>query len=206
MQKTAAPVPAFIPGLATSATQGISRVQPQAMPYGLTAQLLRIMRLTTLFILAACLSVSASTSSQTITLKGKDVPMKKIFAAIEEQTGYVVFYNQGLLANTHPVTVSASAMPLDQFMDMVLKNQPLLFMISDKTIVLSEKIIISKPPAEPALPPVDISGTIRNAAGDPLADVSITIKGSSTGTTTERFFHHEQYSGRCHIADFHRGI
>ncbi|QEC43276.1 SusC/RagA family TonB-linked outer membrane protein [Pseudobacter ginsenosidimutans] len=184
MQKTAAPAPAFIPGLATSATPGISRVQPQAMSYGLTAQLLRIMRLTTLFILAACLSVSASTSSQTITLKGKDLPMKKIFASIEEQTGYVVFYNQGLLANTHPVTVSALSMPLDKFMDMVLKDQPLLFMISDKTIVLSEKIIIPKPVPDPVLPPVDISGTIRNAAGDPLADVSITIKGSSTGTTT----------------------
>jgi TonB-linked SusC/RagA family outer membrane protein len=184
MQKTAAPVPVFIPGLALSVRQNIYPVHIQAMSSGLTAQLLRIMRLTTLFILTACLTVSASTSSQTVTLKGKDIPMKKIFAAIEEQTGFVVFYNQGLLANINPVTVSAASMPLQHFMELILKDQPLRFMISDKTIVLSEKIITTKLLPETVIPPVDISGSVRNAAGDPLADVSITIKGSSSGTVT----------------------
>ncbi len=58
-------------------------------------------------------------------------------------------------------------------------------MISDRTIVLlREDHHQQNHCTQAVIPPVDISGSIRNAAGDPLADVSITLKGSSTGTVT----------------------
>ena len=50
-----------------------------------TKKLLRVMRLTAIILLAACLQVSARTQGQTVTLKVKDAPMKTVFKEIQKQ-------------------------------------------------------------------------------------------------------------------------
>ncbi|MRG47930.1 SusC/RagA family TonB-linked outer membrane protein [Chitinophaga sp. SYP-B3965] len=159
----------------------------QPPKFRLSAQMLRIMRLTSFFLLTICLHISAKSSSQTVTLSGKDVPLEKVFSAIKKQTGYVVFYNRGLLNNSTPVTLTVNNMPLTDFMTVALKDQPLDFIINGKTITLSERrsLVIPVPQAPlvgPALVPV--SGIIRNSSGVPLEGVSIRVNGSKTGTRT----------------------
>ena len=55
---------------------------------------LLIMKLTTVLLMAGLLQVQAAGYSQTITLAGKDMPLKEVFAVIKRQTGYVAFYNK----------------------------------------------------------------------------------------------------------------
>ncbi len=136
------------------------------------------------FLLICGVHVSASTFSQTVTLTGKEMPLKDIFAAIEKQTGYVVFSNRGDLNSTLPQTVTAYNMPLIQFLDLILKDQPLDYSIAKKTIMLSRKAV---PPAA-ALPDIRdilVRGLITDGQGKPLPGVSVRLKGTSLGTVSD---------------------
>src|ERR1044072_1343019 len=58
---------------------------------------LRVMKLSTIIVLAACLQVSASSYSQTVTYTCRNESLVNVFKAIKQQTGYVVFYDQGMV-------------------------------------------------------------------------------------------------------------
>ncbi len=85
----------------------------------------KAMKLTFILLFTAFLGVHASVRSQTVTFSGQRADLRKVASVIEEQTGYVVFYNIGLLKNAKPVTIHAQDMPLDVFLGKVLQQQSL---------------------------------------------------------------------------------
>src|SRR5882724_2609968 len=107
------------------------------------------MKLTFLFLTVVFLHVSATARSQTVSLNEKGVSLKRIFTVIEQQTGFVVFYNKEHLRNTVAVSVNVSNMPLKDLLGMVLQHQPLTYEISQKNILIRKK---PDPPAAPATP------------------------------------------------------
>lgn len=151
---------------------------------------LLVMKLTIFLLTAALCNVHASGVSQSMSFSGKDQPLLKIFSAVKRQTGFSVFYNKGLLAKSKHVSISAHNMPLTEFLEAVLKDQSLNFLIEDKTIVLSEKSPVAasvksmfSEQAALAVPP-KVSGVIRNEKGELLSGVSIRLKGASIGTAS----------------------
>lgn len=150
---------------------------------------LLVMKLTILFLTAAFLNVYASGVSQTITLSGKNVELKKVFTAIKKQTGYVVFYNHSDLNGTSPVTLSVYDMPLRDFLDIMLKEQPLNYKIEDKTIMLYKRMVFDeKIPVHEETRDVVVNiirGKVTNSQGEPLRGVSVVVKGTTTGTSTD---------------------
>ncbi|MFT3827436.1 MAG: SusC/RagA family TonB-linked outer membrane protein [Chitinophagaceae bacterium] len=146
------------------------------------------MRLMTVFLLTLCLHVSANTFSQNITLTGKNLSLKSIFDSIKKQSGYVVFGNRDLLQSTHSVSVSVQNMPLESFLLLILKDQPLQYNISGKTILLSRKTTAVQTVATPGKEDVsltgDVKGRITDSTGAGLPGLSITIKGSGLTTVT----------------------
>ncbi len=157
----------------------------------LPAKMLRIMKLTTILMLLFCLHLSARTSSQTISLTGKDLPLKTIFTAIERQTGYLVWGKAEFLEHARPVTISVRDMPLNNFLALVLDDQPFTWKISDNTIILSEKagvVIGITPYRAPVAAPVSytIAGFLQNVeTKEPISGASITFKGSAIGVSTD---------------------
>lgn len=149
---------------------------------------LLVMKLTFILLVVAFLGARASGLSQSITFSGKNVSMKQVFAAIKKQTGYVVFTSDDILAGTKPVSLSVYNMPLTDFMDTLLKEQPLAFRVEEKTIVLTKK------EQQPFLYPIavkknilafPIKGRILGEDGQPLVGASIKIKGSTTGVSSD---------------------
>ena len=155
-------------------------------------QIVRIVKLSFVLLTAAFLHVQAIGLSQSVTLSGKNLDMKHVFAAIRQQTGYVVFYRKGLLADSKPISVSVHDMPLTEFLDLTLKNQPYTYLILDKTISLSRKpepmiapVAVhadTAAPNAPHLPPV--VGRILDADGNPLIGASVNIKNTTTSAMT----------------------
>ena len=165
-------------------------MQKTAIGRGNISKTLFAMKLTIILLTAAFIQVQASGVAQTVSVKGRLLPMKKIIMAIEGQTDYVVFCNRDVMAMTKPVSVSATQMPLTDLLKIVLKDQPVDFLIKDKTIVLYEK---KAPPL--VTPPgvgdsvetlyLPITGVIRGAEGQPLAGASVTVKGGGASTVTK---------------------
>ena len=173
-------------------------------------QMLRIMKLSTIFILVAIMQVSAKGYSQNVTLNETNSNLDKVFTEIRKQTGYDFLYNTRLLKNTVPVTVKAKNSSLENVLEQVFKNQPLTYTITENTIILkrkdersaerlnqfalvsgardvnalnSAKGIVSKYSIEQKR--VDIRGKVIDATGEALIGVSVRVKGTETGASTD---------------------
>lgn len=127
----------------------------------------------------------ASGSAQLISVSGKGMALPRIFSAIRQQTGYVVFYNKQLLAGTKPVDLSVSDISLHDFLDTLFKNQPLEYMIQDKTIFLSPKQPSSVPEAGmPVLLQLPVAGQVLDEDNNPVIGVSVRVIAQKKGTVS----------------------
>ncbi len=78
-----------------------------------------------------------SGTAQKVSYSARGASLKQAFSAVEKQTGYVVFANEQFFKAAGPVSVKAENMPLQDFLNALLKDQPLEYVIQGKTIVLS---------------------------------------------------------------------
>ncbi|WP_165798500.1 SusC/RagA family TonB-linked outer membrane protein [Chitinophaga costaii] len=142
------------------------------------------MRFTTALLLAICLHVSAASFSQSITFSGRAVPMEKVFAAIKQQTGFVVWGKSTLLKQAGAVSVSVQNMPLTGFLDLLLKDQPISYKIAGNTIMLYSKTAPLAPTEE--APPANgpVTGHVTDSTGIPLIGATIMVVGSQQSTIT----------------------
>lgn len=147
---------------------------------------LLIMKLTVVFLLAACLQVSAHSYAQRITLSAKNARMEDVFKKIRKQTGFVFLYTTQMLANTSEVSIDVKNAPVEQVLALCFNKQPVTYTLVDKTIIVKtiDKIVTPEQPVK-EIQRTEIKGHVTDDKGLPLAGVSITIKGESGGITTD---------------------
>lgn len=139
------------------------------------------LRFTFLFFMAALLQVSASGFAQSITLNENDAPLEKILAALKKQSGYNFLYNTPMLAEARPISIAVRNLPLEEALKLCFKDQPLDYTIKKKTIIIKQKAIMPPAPAQA----ITVKGKVTNENNEPLPGVSIGIKGTGKGTTTD---------------------
>lgn len=136
------------------------------------------MKLTSLLIVAVIMMTPGKVRAQTgLTLTTRNERLEKIFEAVEKQTDYVFFYDQKILENARLVTINAVNMPLDKFLEAVLKDQSLTFSIRNKTIIISrtsQDPPVSIAPQSVHSTPLVIRGKVINETGEPLAGATVT--------------------------------
>jgi len=142
------------------------------------------MRVLMACLLIACLHVSASGYSQDkITLNLKSVELRKAFIAIEKKTDYRFLFNESLIAHKPKIDIQVTEMPITDVLDQLLVNTGISYK------VLENKLVVLKDNSEQAslanLVDIRVSGRVTTASGDPLAGVSISVKGTRAGTTTD---------------------
>jgi TonB-linked SusC/RagA family outer membrane protein len=133
-----------------------------------------------------CIFVCVQASAQSVSLSAKNMALKKVFSEIKKQTNYTVFSRKEFFHDAKPVTVSVQQMPLVDFLDLVMKDQPLQYRINAKEIILSRKTVTAAVPQQevPAnntpvsSDPVTVTGRVYDAEGLPLAGASISIRNS----------------------------
>src|SRR5579872_6667810 len=92
---------------------------------GRRTKTLLIMNLTAILLTVTCLQVGAVGFSQNITLSERHVPLQKVFKSIEDQTGYVFFFNYAWLRHARKVSVEARNASLMEALELCFKDQPL---------------------------------------------------------------------------------
>ncbi|WP_432712373.1 SusC/RagA family TonB-linked outer membrane protein [Pedobacter sp.] len=149
--------------------------------------LTRVMKIIMLLLFAGLTTVSASSFSQQITLKGKNIPFSAVIEAIRNQSGYTVFGTKKLLASSKPVSIDVKNIPLKEFMEKVLQNQSIGYEIEDKTISLFGTLpdphteVSTSATAQQQI----LTGLVRDAETRlPLEGVTVLLKGSNLRTQT----------------------
>lgn len=148
-----------------------------------------VMKLTAILLLLGCLHVTAAGIAQKVSITQEKEPLKKIFAQIKKQTGYVFFYNARLLENAKPVTIAVHNADMKEVLDQCFKDQPLTYRIVNRTIVISAKPQELSPPiAADTIPRLlTVTGNIiEDSTNQPIAGANITVKGSKTGVVSDR--------------------
>ena len=152
------------------------RVMPFYRPYGsrLSAKIMLVMKLTIVLMTIAFMGVYASGRSQSVTMSGNNIPLEKTFSTIRTQTGYLVFCDRELLSEAAPVSIAATNMPLNQFLEQIFKNQSLQYLIREQTIFVSKKVKL--PGVPEVLSTVPVQGTVHEENGYPLEGATVKVK------------------------------
>jgi len=140
------------------------------------------MKITAFFILAACLHVSAHGYAQKkITLAVHEVPLEKVFKEIQKQSGYSFWYKTQQLDKATRITLNLKDATLQEVLAKCFENQPYEYVIVEQTVVIRPR----EPAADDANPLAVIKGKVTTAAGKPLGGVSVFVKSTKKGTTTD---------------------
>ncbi|WP_236972902.1 TonB-dependent receptor [Membranihabitans marinus] len=141
--------------------------------------------------------VFAAQDTEKITLSFKDVTLKTVFDAIEEQTNIAFMYDLEAVNDQQKVSIEAENVDFRTFLDQLFKDKSLRWNQRGKVVRIVNKpkvrIIpriglnrIKSPTSESNNGIVlDISGNVTDSEGQALIGVNVLVKGTSLGTSTD---------------------
>jgi TonB-linked SusC/RagA family outer membrane protein len=130
-----------------------------------------------LLVFIALLQFSAKASGQPlVSIHMKNVEIGQVFSTLEKESGYHFLFNSRLPGLHKMVDVDADNADISQVLISIFAGTNLQYkMLDNKLIVISsgtDQDII-------------VSGKVANESNEPLSGVSISVKGTTTGTTTD---------------------
>ncbi|HVI45559.1 MAG TPA: TonB-dependent receptor [Chitinophaga sp.] len=137
------------------------------------------MKFFTLLVTVVCLHVSASVRSQSkVTLKLSQVQLEKALAVLEKNSSYRFVYNDDNLPLHQKVSVNANDLTVDKVLEQLLNNTSLRYrMMPGNIIVIAPAALVSKD--------VTVKGTVINPAGEALPGVTVRLKNTAIGVTSD---------------------
>lgn len=147
-----------------------------------------IMKLPLCLLLIFTLQLNVNGYAQNVSISKKNVLLSEAFKSIEQQTGFLFFYDKEIVQKATPISVDLKDVSLEQTLLACLKDQPLTYSIVSNTIVIQPKVNftpkVSTPENSMVSPPVEIKGRVVNKEGEPLEGVSVYVSGTQIGVTT----------------------
>ncbi len=179
---------------------------------GIKKRLVMQLKLITILLVVTLVQAGATGYSQKITLSEKNSMAEKVFRSIEKQTGYVFFYDHADLQNTR-ISIDLKGVTLNEALDRCFAELPLSYKIIGNTIAVKRKTVkaisekvdyvpvpipvpslrnqlnFREPNIEIGVPDIlserRITGRVTDERGEGLPGVSILVKGTQQGTTTD---------------------
>ncbi|MBS1917826.1 MAG: SusC/RagA family TonB-linked outer membrane protein [Bacteroidetes bacterium] len=137
------------------------------------------MKLTFLLILAAMLQVSANVNGQDkVSLNVNHVEISRALNSIEKQGTYRFLYNSRLNDIGKKVSINVDNAEINEVLRKLFETTNLTFKVLDHNLI----VVLS---SALAVQDIRITGKITGENGEPLSGVSISVKGTSTGTSTD---------------------
>ncbi|HEY6503237.1 MAG TPA: TonB-dependent receptor [Chitinophagaceae bacterium] len=149
----------------------------------LSPKLFRIMKLTMLFLTIACLQVSAKTFSQDkISLRMKTAELKKVLFAIEKNSSYRFLFDEDVIKGKALVSIEVKDAGINDVLSLIFANTGISYRILNTNLVVLKE---AADPSEITVKELTVTGKVSSASGEALFGVSVNVKGSTVGTTTD---------------------
>lgn len=136
------------------------------------------MQIIAFFILTCFYAVGAARAQQ-VTLAVEKVKLEEVFRAIRNQTGYHFNYRNSQI-DKYSVSFTIKNATIEKALVACLSGLPLGYEITDKVIIIKPSSIIHGKQQ-----PLLLTGRVTNEKGDPLAGVTVHLKGSQKSTVTD---------------------
>lgn len=157
--------------------------------YSSVYKVLLIMKLIILFMVTSVLHVSATGFAQNVTLKASNASLENVLKEISKQASYDLAFSSEMLKRSKPVDIDLKNVPFNEALEECFQGQELTYSLVKNTVVVKRKketgLVQNKVMDEANIQQVQVSGRVEDADGNPLTGVSIKLKGSSLGATSD---------------------
>ncbi|MGE7773800.1 SusC/RagA family TonB-linked outer membrane protein [Chitinophaga sp. NPDC101104] len=145
------------------------------------------MKLTTLFMLTACITVSAGTFGQTVDFSIRKSSLEHFFKMVEHQTGYSFLYSKEDIQSLEVTDLEVFKTDLNTALRKAFSGQPLTYTVLDNVVIVKRKANFAPSATMEILTPaaIDISGTVTDMDGTPLPGASILVKGTKKSAVSD---------------------
>ncbi|MFT3950120.1 MAG: SusC/RagA family TonB-linked outer membrane protein [Agriterribacter sp.] len=138
------------------------------------------MKLTAIVLLVSCMQIYATGYSQDakVTLQLHNASLTSVLKAIERKTDYKFVYSSNLLPSAIIVNADFKETPVSTVLNTILSNTGFTFkkMGDDLIIIASADNIMTED--------IVVKGTVMDAAGTPLAGITVSVENSNMQTAT----------------------
>src|SRR5690349_1313421 len=145
----------------------------------LLLKFVRIMKLSFAIILLSCLHVAAGGFSQSrISVDFQSTQLKRALSLIEKKSNFRFLYNETLVTNAPRITLTMVNAEVTEVLTRILNNTGLSYqLMANNLVILKTGIAVVQD--------VKVSGRVTSTSGEPVAGVSVVVKNTSIGTTTD---------------------
>nr|WP_294899444.1 TonB-dependent receptor [uncultured Pedobacter sp.] len=134
------------------------------------------MKLTVMLLTVVFLQTATAGFAQKVSLDIKRTPVEDVLYQLTKQTGYSFIADANVLEKLNPITLNVKDVPLEAVLrKMFFPGRFEIMFNASETVVIKER----------AIPPISVKGRVLDDRGDPLPGVSVTRKGSNSGTLTD---------------------
>lgn len=154
------------------------------------------MRLTTLLLVISFFQVQANTYAQKtrLSLDLKDTSVGQVFEKIEEISEFRFLFESGQIDLARKVSLKVSNKKISEVLPLLFEGSDINYRIRGRQVILTRAVSDFKSPGsstpdtvtdENEIPQEEISGTVTDAEGVPLAGANVVEKGTTNGTQTD---------------------
>src|SRR5665648_383863 len=150
-------------------------------------KLFRIMKLTTFLILFSVVCVFANetySQSKKINLNMKNVLVKEVLSAIEDQSEFKFMYSGKVIDVYREVAIKEENSQIEDALKSLFAGTDVNYTIKDRIIVLSSTEILNNELLA-SQQQKSVSGKVTDSSGASLPGVSVVVKGTTTGVVTD---------------------
>jgi len=146
--------------------------------------ILRTMKITTFLLLVFMTCAYAEGTAQKVSLSLKNAKLEDAFQQISRQTNLKFLYNDDVIAKSSRVNLNVRATDVEDVLHMMLPEVNYSFKVIAGTVTVHYRETVPILKTTTVSEQNTITGRVTSMNGDPLVGVSIGIKGTSQGTTT----------------------
>ncbi len=142
------------------------------------------MKFTLIFLLLGInISYALNTYSQStfLSIHLKDKSMKDVLSEIEKNSEFIFIYEDALDLNKK-VSINAKNENISNILNKLFESTDIQYIISDRQIAISKKGDLRQPPSQQN---IRVTGTVSDNLDEPLPGVTIIVRGTAQGTTTD---------------------
>ncbi len=143
----------------------------------------KIMKLTFFILTISFLSVNAASYSQStkLNLKLTNQTLSDVFEEIERQSDFYFLFKNDEINTTREISINLEKAPIEEVLEELFDGTGMNYQFVDRYIVIGK----SESPSTFMQEPQELKGVIKDENGMTLPGVTVFIKGTSRGTTTD---------------------
>lgn len=161
-------------------------------PRGSMVKILLKMKLLTI-LLFSVIAVSAANNTYSqhtkFNLKLREVSVKEVFDEIEKNSEFILLYDESNVNVNRKVSVQVTDQTVESILEQVFEGTQNIYKIYDRQIVILEdenaKIPLKTEISSETEQKISVSGRVTDKKGEPLPGVTVIIKGTTIGITTD---------------------